>query len=247
MIVVDNGSTDGSREYLSRTGDVTLIANDTNMGFTHAANQLLTAATSVGAEWLLLHNTDAFIVDDITRHMVDIAISSDKVGIVGPRVLDAIDYNQHGNRYTIQCAGDVQIRPRPKDNFVPRDVRVPGTGFVIDETSRIIRTHTMARTGHEYHDDFPVSEPVEFYTFVSVLISLRMIHEIGPLDESMVNYGSDTELCMRARRHGWSIWYQPLARVWHIGNASSHAQYTEQTINDLALLDDAFQSDGMLL
>ena len=39
MIVVDNGSTDGSVEYLRAMADVRLIENDTNRGFPAAANQ----------------------------------------------------------------------------------------------------------------------------------------------------------------------------------------------------------------
>ena len=39
LIVVDNGSTDGTVEYLRAFPDVRLIANDTNRGFPAAVNQ----------------------------------------------------------------------------------------------------------------------------------------------------------------------------------------------------------------
>ena len=45
LIVVDNGSTDGSVEYLRAMGDVRLIENESNRGFPAAANQGMSVAT----------------------------------------------------------------------------------------------------------------------------------------------------------------------------------------------------------
>jgi len=65
VIVVDNGSTDGSREMVgAEFPQVRLIANDQNRGFTAANNQGL--AVSQG-HYLLLLNPDTELVGDAWR------------------------------------------------------------------------------------------------------------------------------------------------------------------------------------
>ena len=54
LIVVDNGSTDGTVEYLQAMPDVRLIENDSNRGFPAAANQGM--AVAAGKQVLLLNN-----------------------------------------------------------------------------------------------------------------------------------------------------------------------------------------------
>jgi GT2 family glycosyltransferase len=62
VIFVDNGSTDGSLEYLrAEHPQVGVIANNENTGFAHAANQGLVAATG---EFVALINTDVVLAAD---------------------------------------------------------------------------------------------------------------------------------------------------------------------------------------
>jgi len=41
-------------------------------------------------------------------------------------------------------------------------------------------------------------------------------------------YGEDSEWCMRIRRAGGRIVYHPLAVVYHVGNASSDIEWTQE-------------------
>jgi glycosyltransferase involved in cell wall biosynthesis len=65
LILVDNGSTDGTREYLAGIVDaapvsVTVIPDPTNLGFPAAINQALKAARG---EYLVLLNNDSVVTD----------------------------------------------------------------------------------------------------------------------------------------------------------------------------------------
>ena len=68
LIVVDNGSTDGTVEYLRSCPDVKLIENPDNRGFPAAANQGIRASN--GAQVLLLNN-DVLVTTGWLRRMLD--------------------------------------------------------------------------------------------------------------------------------------------------------------------------------
>jgi GT2 family glycosyltransferase len=80
LIFVDNGSTDGTPDYLRSLPGVRVLRNDTNLGFPRAANQGLRAAT--GKQVLLLNN-DTIVTTGWLGRLLR-ALDDPKVGLVGP-------------------------------------------------------------------------------------------------------------------------------------------------------------------
>lgn len=81
LIVVDNGSTDGTVDYLRSEREVTVIANPDNRGFPAAVNQGLQIAS--GQHCLLLNN-DTVVTTGWLQRMLDALASDSKIGLVGP-------------------------------------------------------------------------------------------------------------------------------------------------------------------
>ena len=81
LIVVDNGSTDGTVEFLRAISDVRVILNDTNRGFPAAANQGMALAT--GKQVLLLNN-DVVVTTGWLFRMLRALRSDPSIGLVGP-------------------------------------------------------------------------------------------------------------------------------------------------------------------
>lgn len=81
LIVIDNGSTDGTVEYLKSMSSVRLIINSHNRGFPAAANQGIEA--SRGRQILLLNN-DTIVTTGWLGRMLRAAYRDDGVGLVGP-------------------------------------------------------------------------------------------------------------------------------------------------------------------
>jgi len=88
--VVDNHSTDGSAETISREcPDVHLIRNPANLGFSGGNNRGIAQALSAGDAPILLLNNDAFIEEQDIIRLVDTLQADERLGLIGPLIFDA--------------------------------------------------------------------------------------------------------------------------------------------------------------
>ncbi len=81
IIVVDNGSTDGTPERLKSFPEVRLIRNAGNLGFPAAVNQGINAA--IGTDILLLNN-DTVVTEGWLERMTELLHADPSIGLVGP-------------------------------------------------------------------------------------------------------------------------------------------------------------------
>lgn len=81
IIVVDNGSTDGTVDYLERQNDITLVKNDKNLGFAKGCNQGIKISKG---EFIVLLNNDTIVTKNWLRNMVDFMNTHEDAGIIGP-------------------------------------------------------------------------------------------------------------------------------------------------------------------
>ena len=87
VIVVDNGSTDGSVAYLQEHHpEVTIIALDENLGFAAASN--IGAKTAQG-KWLALLNNDAFPEPDWLQTLVEATMEHPEYSFFASRLVKA--------------------------------------------------------------------------------------------------------------------------------------------------------------
>jgi GT2 family glycosyltransferase/glycosyltransferase involved in cell wall biosynthesis len=98
LIVVDNGSSDGTLEWLRAQGDIMLIANAENAGFTRGNNQGMDAAPP-SHDLLLLNNDTLIVQEDWLARMRVVAHSRPEYGIVGCKLLWPDGRLQHAGTY----------------------------------------------------------------------------------------------------------------------------------------------------
>jgi GT2 family glycosyltransferase len=89
IILVDNGSTDGSVEMLQENfPQIKLMKNQENKGFSIANNQGIRAALTEGAKQILLLNNDIEITNDKWLQTLNAILESDsRFGVVGCKLL----------------------------------------------------------------------------------------------------------------------------------------------------------------
>jgi GT2 family glycosyltransferase len=102
LIVIDNGSDDGSQEYLRDAHpNVSVLALGTNTGFAHAANRGLELAR---AEFVALVNTDVVLASDWLERMSRSLLADPLAGAVACKMLSLADPT------VIYDAGDILRR-----------------------------------------------------------------------------------------------------------------------------------------
>ncbi len=108
LIVVDNGSSDGTLEWLQAQSDLFLIANPTNRGFTSGNNQGM-AAAAPESDLLLLNNDTVVIQDGWLERLRQVAHSTPAYGIVGCTLLHTNGRLQHAGTYIPDTMWGYQI------------------------------------------------------------------------------------------------------------------------------------------
>lgn len=198
FVVVDNNSDDGSIEALSKLKDINLIENQKNLGFTGGINIGIEAALKKGADFILILNND-IIVD---RFLIKNLLNSSQYGeIISPKIYFASGFEFHKSRYTRSERGKVIWYAGGKIDWQ----NVMGTHIGVDDVDR---------------GQFSKRLEIDLATGACMLIKRQVFEKIGFFDKKYFLYLEDMDFCVRAKRVGFKIIFEPKAILWH-KNASS--------------------------
>jgi GT2 family glycosyltransferase len=204
--VVDNASTDESLDLLPRDqGDrLAIIRNGANLGFAAGCNVGLNHAT---ASNILILNPDCQVVSDgAIERLITVLRSADRVGMVGPHLLNPDGSEQVGGR-----------RRLPTPSLVL---------FGAAAALKLERFLPVQLPDFRLHQNTLPSSPIEVEAISGACMMARreMITDIGLLDEQYFLHAEDLDWCMRAQRAGWTILFVPDVKVVHQKGVSSQAQ-----------------------
>jgi GT2 family glycosyltransferase len=195
VVVVDNGSTDGTAEMLGRDfPEVTWIQNAANLGFTKPANQAMDAAQG---DYVLLLNPDTLIESDAFSLLVEFLQGHPDAGIVGPKVLNPDGSLQKPCRRSEARPWDVLTYFLGLAERFPHDRRFSG--------------YTMSYLNED------TTHEAQGVSGSCMLIRRAVLEQVGTFDERFFAYQEDADFCIRARQAGWKVYYYPQARVIHFG------------------------------
>jgi GT2 family glycosyltransferase len=81
---------------------------------------------------------------------------------------------------------------------------------------------------------------LDYVSGACMLVPLRVIAEVGLLDERFFMYSEDADWCYRIKQAGYRLLFAPEAEIWHKGGASSSpgspSQYYHSTVGHLLLM-----------
>ncbi len=196
-VVVDNGSTDGSREMVrAEFPSVELVENPGNPGYASACNAGL---KSTAQPYIFLLNSDVEFLEGGLNGMLDYMDSHVGVAVAGPKLL-----NSDGTR---------QMSCRRFPSMVENIVH----GFLgeIWPSNPFSKAYQMK----ELEGEEPCE--VDWVSGAAMLVRRAAIEVIGGFDETYFMYVEDVDLCWRLSKAGFKVVYYPAFRLMHhIGRAS---------------------------
>lgn len=198
IIVVDNGSTDGSAAAIaSHPANVKLIALAENVGFGRANN---IAAAHARAPHILLLNSDTVVLFRAIDRLLEFAAVEPAAGIWGGRTLF-----RDGSLNPSSCWQRITLW-----NLVCRATGLTG---LFPESP----TFNAEAIGGWPRDSV---RRVDIVSGCFLLIRADLWRQLGGFDPSFFMYGEEADLCLRARRHGAAPMVTPAATIIHLGGAS---------------------------
>lgn len=193
VLVVDNGSSDGSAEMVRQQfPTVQLLALPENVGFSAGNNAALIQATGT---YVLLLNSDTEVRDHALEAMCDYLDQHPQVGGVGAQLLNPDGTVQLSCRRFPSYRTALFHRKSLLTRFFPEN--------------KFSQQYLMTGTGH--------GEIMEVDWVIGACLMTRqeVIRQVGLLDDGFFMYAEDVDWCYRMRQAGWSIAYLPHAQVMH--------------------------------
>jgi GT2 family glycosyltransferase len=190
LIVVDNGSNDGSEALLRDWLPVaTIVQTGANLGFSGGCNVGIREALRRGAELILLANSDVVVAPDALAQLEDALRAHPAAGIAGPTIL---------------------VRSEPD--------RVESMGIRFSPVTGRMRHHDFGRRLEAGPP--PMVREVDGVSGCVMLVRREVFEHVGLLTEDYFFSFEDIDFCLRARRAGFVTICVGAARVYHEGGRS---------------------------
>jgi GT2 family glycosyltransferase len=197
VVVVDNGSEDGTRRLISRYEDCArIVYNDQNVGFSAAQNQAIALTSS---PWVLALNPDVLLLPGFIQRLVEAGESEPGVGAVCGKLLSA--------------GPGFESPPEP---------RIDSTGIYFTRSLR----HFDRGWGEPDDGRFDLMEYVFGASAAAALYRREMIEDISLdgdfFDPAFFMYREDADVAWRAQLMGWRCIYTPYSVGYHVRSVVPH-------------------------
>lgn len=198
VVVVDNGSTDASRQVADAAG-ATWVDAGSNLGYGRAANLGAARPETAGADCLLICNPDIELRPGSVPALAGALDADPGLGAVGPRLS-----NTDGSLY-------------PSARTFPDLVDAMGHGLLgmVAPENRFTRRYRLLDWDHR------AAAAVDWVSGACFMVRRRAWDEVGGFDPSFFMYMEDVDLCWRLGRAGWAVGYAPDAEVVHVQGVSA--------------------------
>jgi GT2 family glycosyltransferase len=199
VVVVDNGSVDGSGDALSRQTGITLIRNERNLGYAAAVNQAYRRAKG---DFVLLLNSDVDLTPTALSSLAQFLQDHPSAAGVGPLYL-----NLDGS-------------PQPFHfRFPTFKMTLANGGAVVGRllpgSKQRLRHYRML------DDDFSQPRPVPQPSASCLLLRRSVLPDDHVFDERYPIFFNDVQLARSLADRGLTLWVTPSAKVVHHSHAST--------------------------
>jgi N-acetylglucosaminyl-diphospho-decaprenol L-rhamnosyltransferase len=197
VVVVDNGSTDGSVDDVRRAFPVVrVVTPGTNLGYAAGANRGIALTT---APVVAVANADLEVDPGTAAAMLARLRAEPALGAVGPALR-----NPDGTQY-----------PSARTHVSPVDA------FGHAALGRAWPRNRFTRHYRQLDADWAQPRDVDWVSGALVFLRRAAVDSVGGWDERYFMYVEDVDLCWRLRRLGWRVAYDPGGSAVHLQGAST--------------------------
>ena len=199
IVVADNASVDGSEDAVRRADPgVRYHQTGGNLGYGTGANRGVAFSESA-APYLLVLNPDTVVEPGAIKTMLAAIEADPRRGIVGPGIEEP-----DGTLY-------------PSARTFPDLIDAIGHAFL----GLVVPNNPFTRRYRMLDWDHAELADVDWVSGSCFLMRRAAWDAIGGFDEAFFMYAEDVDLCWRVREAGWTVTYEPAARVTHVQGAST--------------------------
>lgn len=234
IIVVDNGSTNGSLEKMKEwakqnflqynevaaadieIGDsavafeseqkITFIDAGYNGGFATGNNYgIRYALNNKNSEYIWLLNNDTTVKQNSLQKLIDKASQSDNIAVVGSKLM------YYDDKTIIQALGGIY------NKYLATSKHFGGMEVDVGQ-----------------YEDVNISDKVDYIVGASMLIRRTALEDIGLLCEDYFLYFEEIDYILRAKQHGWSIAVAQESIVFHKEGRSTGGSDRESVKSEIS-------------
>lgn len=190
IIIVDNNSTDGTKQILKKMADsypIYIIFNKKNNGVAKGRNQGISIAKG---EYILLLDVDTIVMPEAINKLVYCMNTNNRYGLVAPQLVSVDGLTQDSYR------------------------KFP---TLFTKIKRRLPKFTNIKIPFQYKKSLnkPVDHKVDYVIGACQLIRKDTIETVGLLDENIFYGPEDIDYCLRIWQAGFCVVYHPESIVVH--------------------------------
>ena len=200
VIVVENGSSDGSAELFKKEfGDkIVLIENPVNKYFTGGFNDAVFRAKG---KYSLILNSDAYLVDNSIKIMYDFLESNTNVGAVEGCIIDEKS-REVTKTSTMELTPKLnKIRGSKRRKFLNK--KTYNTYAILDWDRKSDRE-------------------VEVLCDAFMMVNTQLFKDLGAYNEALKLYYTEEYISDKIRESGYKLWHLGMPKVYHAWSSSTN-------------------------
>jgi O-antigen biosynthesis protein len=199
IIVIDNASKDKSVDFIrQKFPEITLIANQENLGFSKANNQGISIAEG---KYVLLLNPDTVVQEDTFTKCISFMEKHPDSGALGVKMIDG-----KGNF----LPESKRALPTPKVSFF----KAFGLSALFPKSKLFGQYHLGYLSENENHQ-------VDILSGAFMFIKKEVLDKTGGFDETFFMYGEDIDLSYRILKAGYKNYYLAETSIIHYKGEST--------------------------
>ena len=195
IIVIDNGSTDGTAEYIAAEfPEAQLVVTGENLGFGKANNIGLQKAVNEGYDYVYLLNQDAWVLPQTFERLIAAMEADPGYGILSPMQLTATE-DKMDPRFVRWCPAAAWKEWKEASSVTEMSTLSDGLSTADSDVDPFGAPESLSDKIH----------PVPFVMAAHWMIRRECFCKVGGFSPAFPHYGEDDNYIHRAQYHGFKV------------------------------------------